>query len=209
MSNPNNQKLFAVIGAVVTWFAVIAQFVVTYRNAEGDATFAMVNLFSYFTILTNIMVAAAFTAFAFEPKRCCTILCNANTQTAILVYIIVVGAIYSLLLRGTWSPQGFQKAVDELLHTVVPLLYLFYWMYYTPKKALSYSLAYKQLIYPALYLVFTIVRGAFTGIYPYFFVDVSKLGYRSVVINSVAITMVFILLALMLIAGSRYRYRKG
>lgn len=209
MSNTNNQKLFAVIGAVVTWFAVIAQFVVTYRNAVGDATFAMVNLFSYFTILTNIVVASAFTAFAFEGKRSCAWFSNAGTQTAILVYIIVVGAIYSLLLRGTWSPQGFQKVVDELLHTAVPLLFLFYWLFYTPKKELSYSIAIKQLVYPALYLVFTLVRGTITGIYPYFFVDVSRLGYKSVAVNSVAITMVFVLLALMLIAGARYRYRKG
>ena len=197
------------IGAIVAWFAILSQFILTYTFAEGGALLASLNLFSYFTILTNIMVAAAFTAFVFESKRRCAILCNPNTQTAILVYIIVVGAIYSLMLRGTWNPQGFQQFVDELLHSVVPLLFLFYWLYYTPKKGLSYSLAYKQLVYPALYLLFTLVRGAFTGIYPYFFVDVSKLGYKSVTISSVTITMVFVLLALMLIAGSRYRYRKG
>ena len=48
------QRYLALAGAVVTWFAVISQFVTTYISVEANPLVASIGLFNYFTILTNI-----------------------------------------------------------------------------------------------------------------------------------------------------------
>ncbi|MBL7878732.1 MAG: Pr6Pr family membrane protein, partial [Chryseobacterium gambrini] len=51
----------------------------------------------------------------------------------------IVGLIYQFLLRSTWNPSGMQKLVDELLHSVIPLLVLIYWYWYENKNNLKYG----------------------------------------------------------------------
>jgi hypothetical protein len=40
------------------------------------------------------------------------------------------------LLRHLWHPQGWQFIADELLHDVMPLLFLGYWWFCVPKGTL-------------------------------------------------------------------------
>jgi len=49
---------------------------------------------------------------------------EAGVITAITVYITIVGLVYNVILRFLWKPEGLQFIVDELLHTVIPLLLL-------------------------------------------------------------------------------------
>ena len=45
----------------------------------------------------------------------------------------------------------------------------------------------KALVIPVIWVVYTLIRGAFVHQYPYDFVNVSVLGYQQVLINIVAI----------------------
>lgn len=192
-----NRNIFAFAGAVIAWFAVVAQIVTTYVGAETNSLLAALGLFNYFTILSNTIVAISFSLMSYGLKK--GLFASHAAQTAIAVYIIVVGIVYSLLLRNTWNPQGFQKVVDELLHTVVPVIYVVYWFVFTPKRIVKYSQIWLWLIFPALYLTYSLVKGAVFGNFPYPFLNASSLGWLNVILVSLLLTLFVIILSFLLV----------
>ncbi|WP_368670756.1 Pr6Pr family membrane protein [Algoriphagus sp. AGSA1] len=49
--------------------------------------------------------------------------------------------------------------VPEIFHTVVPLLFLFLWIKFVPKRSLSYKWLPMWMIYPLVYVIYTISHG--------------------------------------------------
>ncbi|MGD1318398.1 Pr6Pr family membrane protein [Chryseobacterium sp. 2R14A] len=190
------KRFFSLIFVILGWFAIIMQYTLMCNNSELALPEMTIRFFSYFTILTNIIVAYYFTLQLFRNSEKTE---NSGIITAITVYILVVGLIYQLILRSAWNPLGMQKIVDELLHSIIPFLALLYWIFIANKKNLSYKLIPKWTIYPLLYLVFILIRGSFAGFYPYPFVDVVKFGYLQVFINSLYILIFFIVLSVVFI----------
>lgn len=190
------KRFFSLIFVILGWFAIIMQYTLMCNNSELALPEMTIRFFSYFTILTNIIVAYYFTLQLFRNSEKTE---NSGIITAITVYILVVGLIYQLILRSAWNPVGMQKIVDELLHSIIPFLALLYWIFIANKKDLSYKLIPKWTIYPLLYLVFILIRGSFAGFYPYPFVDVVKFGYSQVFINSLYILIFFIVLSVVFI----------
>ncbi|WP_226391302.1 Pr6Pr family membrane protein [Penaeicola halotolerans] len=185
---------------LVCWATVIGQLILMIINRQTDLLETMVRFFSFFTILTNSLVAIYFTVRVVEkPIFLRSLLNKAGSLTAITVYILVVGMVYQVLLRSLWTPVGMQRLVDELLHTFIPAFMLFYWFFFENKAVLKFSMIGKWLLYPLTYLVFILVRGAFSDFYPYPFVQVNELGYQQVLINSFFVAVFFIFLSGLLI----------
>jgi hypothetical protein len=111
--------------------------------------------------------------------------------------------VYNAILRFLWSPEGLQKVVDELLHTVIPVLCLIFWWKYARSQKMKWNHAYVWLIYPLLYILYILVRGAVSGFYPYPFIDVTTLGYEKALINSGLIAAAFLIISFILIAIGR------
>ena len=88
--------------------------------------------------------------------------------------------------------RGLQKVVDELLHTVIPILCLIFWWNYVRSQKLVWGNAYAWLIYPLLYILCILIRGAASGFYPYPFINVVALGHEKVLINSGLLAAVFL-----------------
>ena len=193
-------KVFLIVGAVLGWFALLAQLYLTIVNNAIPVAESVVRYFSYFTILTNIIVASCFTALLLNfNKSRQGFLSGARVLAAVTVYISVVGIVYNLILRFTWQPQGLQLIVDELLHAVMPVLFIVYWLIFVPKNTLSWSDAFSWLMYPFVYLVFVLLRGSLSGFYPYPFIDVKEIGYNKVLLNSFYLLIVFLTLSLLLV----------
>ena len=110
----SSSKTFAAIAAAIGWFTLLLQLYLIFANHVASVPETIVRYFSFFTILTNILVAISFTQvylkgvnekgiFFVRPK----------TLTATVVYITVVGLIYNVILRFLWAPVGMAKLVDE------------------------------------------------------------------------------------------------
>jgi hypothetical protein len=56
-----------------------------------------------------------------------------------------------------------------------------------------------MLTYPVAYLIYLIVRGEATGLYPYFFIDVPRIGYGHALTNAALISGVFALSAVLMV----------
>jgi hypothetical protein len=84
---------------------------------------------------------------------------------------------------------------DELLHSVIPVLVIVYWFLFGRTSSLPYRQIPLWLIYPLIYLIFILIRGYFSGFYPYPFVNVTELGLQKVMINSILMTALFVVLS--------------
>jgi hypothetical protein len=203
-------RMYAAVGALLGWFALALQFyLMLVQSPAPERLETVITFFSFFTILTNILTASVFTAVAFQPKDGWgKWLCRPSVQAAAAVYIAIVGMVYQLLLRQLWNPQGAQWVADVLLHSIAPVGYVVYWLLFAPRAGLSWKDSVTWLIYPGVYLVYILARGAVSGLYPYPFVDVNVLGYGGVLARSGLLLLVFLGMGLLVLAiGRRVRAR--
>jgi len=205
-------RIYATVTATLGWFALALQgyLTVTLSIANGKTPIAGVITFvSYFTILTNLLVAVVLTFSVWAPgSRRGTFFSRATVQTGTAVNIAIVGIVYSLLLRQIWDPQGWQKLADLLLHDLIPLLYVGYWVIFVSKRSLRWKDAFWWLTYPAAYFAYTLLRGAVSGWYPYPFLNPHGIGYSRVSANAVMLLAAFLLTGLLLVAIGRWMGRK-
>ena len=197
-------RIVAFMGALIAWFALIAQFYLMMGNRVTSVPETILRFFDFFTINTNILVALCLSFIALAPNsRAGKFFSKATTVTAITVYIIIVGIVYNVILRSTWNPQGLQKIVDELLHSVTPVLFLLFWLIFVRMEDLKWKNAFPWLIYPVVYMSYALVFGAITSFYPYPFVDVSDLGYGKALTNAGLVLVIVLLLSLIMIGTGK------
>lgn len=187
---------YAGLAAILAWFAVGLQFYIPVPgNLETGRTImvSIIQIFSYFTILTTLMLAIAYSFILLSPNsKPGKFFSQTSTLTGIAVYIGVITFIYELLLRDRWDLDGLMKLADILLHTVNPILFLIFWFVFVPKQHLPWLLAIYWLMYPLIYLIFILVRGEVVGVYPYHFINAVTLGYNKVIINCLWILLAFL-----------------
>jgi len=194
-------------GAIIAWFGLGLQFSLLLQHhpytSMGEA---LVRFFSYFTILTNILVALSFTLPLLASRAVLgRFFARAAVQSGTALYITMVGVIYALLLQHLYHPQGWARLADVLVHDIVPLFYVGYWLLLASKAALRWQNAALWLLYPFAYLFYTLAHGAFTGWYPYPFINVKEFGYTRVMVNAGELTIATFMLGLLMIALARWR----
>jgi hypothetical protein len=197
-------KIMLLIITLMEWFALPAQLALHLQTVPVDLTESVVRFFSYFTILTNLLVAAFTTSRLLKTGSAKRFFSNPAVQTAITLYIVVVGLAYNIMLRQLWNAAGLQAVLHDLLHTAAPLLMLVYWWVWVDGRSLRFNHIFAWLIYPALYAVIIMLRGKAANWYPYPFLDIASLGVQKVMINSAGFVMLFLLFSLLFIfAGKR------
>ena len=198
------------IGMVMVWLTIVAQMILIIQNRAASIPETLIRFFSFFTILTNTLVALYFTTRVENVSRKpFHVLRKDSSLTAIAVFILVVGIVYQLILRPIWEPTGVQLVVDELLHTIIPLYFFIYWFISVKNTELKIRPVLSWLIYPGVYIVFILIRGHYSGYYPYPFLNVDKIGFTDVLGNSVAILGSIILLMYVLIVLGKMIKKKG
>lgn len=208
-----HRRAFAASAALLGGFGLALQlwFSIQMTLARGGTTLDGVWLYlGFYTILTNLLVAAALAAMAAGPGRGRFIrfLQRPGVQTAIAMSIIIVTLIYNLMLRQLWHPHGWLLLSDVIVHDLMPVLYLLHWWLVVPKQALRWTQALVWQSYPAAYFFYVLLRGAANGWYPYPFLDVPALGYGLVLVNALVVLLAFIVVALLLIALGRWQARR-
>jgi len=207
------RRIYVVVLACVGWFGLVLQFPLSIATSRANGmalSGAIVAYFSFFTILTNLIVALGLTCSLAAPdSRWGRFFSSTVVASGTALYITVVGAVYSLLLRRLWDPECFQKIADIILHDAVRVLYVVYWMLFVPKGGLRWKDALSWSIYPLVYLAWVLIRGAVSGRYPYPFIDVGALGYTHVLFNAVLLLASFMVAGLAMVAATRWWQARG
>jgi hypothetical protein len=156
---------YRVAAAAIGWFVIGLQYYLTVGKADGDFVLAATRLLSFFTILTNILVALAMTLpWAAPESKLGAFFSRPSVRTAIACYIILVSAVYYAILRKLWNPEGLQYLADTIEHCVAPALYIVDWLVFVPKGTLSARSVPWWLLYPVGYAAFSLLHGATTAI---------------------------------------------
>jgi len=192
--------------ATIAWDALLLQFILLLDanwDTKGPAL-ATIQFFSYFTILSNLLVALVCTfTLVRKPGRMQRFFSSARVRGAAALYIGVTGCVYFAILSALWAPTGFQWLADVSLHYAVPLMYLALWLVFTPRQTLEWSDLPRWLAFPLVYLVWALARGAWVHEYPYPFIDVDALGIARVLLNALGVTAFFAVVGLLLIGFNR------
>lgn len=196
-----------IAGFLLGWIAIIGQFILLIQNRQADIPETIIRFFSFFTILTNILVALYFTSrISIFKNTSLSKLSNSGNLTALTAFILVVGLVYQIILRSTWKPTGFQIIIDELLHSVIPLFVFLYWMKFAAKNDLIFKNIKIWFWYPVGYFLFIIIRGHFSNFYPYPFVNVTEIGYTQVFINATIVSLFFLfIMGTLIFIGNKTR----
>ncbi len=193
-------RLCAAAIALAALASLAVQFRVNWVEMGDDATTGAVlwKMARYFTILTNLAVAAALARVAWRGAWP-----GAAWPAALTVWIVAVGAVYHALLAETHHPQGIEVLSNLGFHTVVPLGVLLLWVAAAPKAPLSFMAPLIWTAYPLAYAVYAILRGLSDGIYPYFFLDPAKSGIVIVAAYVLGLGIFFVVLGTTLVAGAK------
>lgn len=154
------------------------------------------NFFSYFTNLSNIfaalvlIISAGYLAFRRKPSAVDDLI-----RCAAVIYMTVTGTVYVLLLSG--EDLGLLLPwVNVVLHYLMPLVILADWLYQPQRTKLRFKQTLWWLVFPLLYLTYSLIRGSIVSWYPYPFLDPDKVGgYGGVALYGVAILLGFFALS--------------
>jgi hypothetical protein len=167
-------RIVSILGAAIGWTALILQLVLIMDTlAEQGPLFAVWRYLGFFTILTNIWCTVLMTNAAIRPTSRNGRL--QRSELAAATAIIIVGIVYSIALRETWNPQGWDAVADHLLHDISPIVFAVFWLL-RPHGGLNWRDAALCMIWPVIYLAYALARGSIDGWYAYWFLDPSSLA---------------------------------
>ena len=194
-------RTLRIVGLVAGLTALTVQFVLTMidSTAAGRSVVgSIIFYFSFFTILTNMLVVVAYggsltaqPAFFRRP----------SVRAGIAVAIAVVAIVYWFLLRGLHDLGGLRQVCNVLLHYVAPPVYLAWWLIACADGSTRWRDVLWWLVYPFAYLAYTLARAPLAGEVPYPFLDFAANGARAVVVSGVTIAGLFAVLGVIAVAA--------
>lgn len=163
--------------------------------------------FSFFTILSNILGTLVFLAGGVAAARGRAGVPSGLWRGAAALYLVITGIVYGVALAHYDTPEVIPW-VNVVVHRVTPLVFAADWVIDPPLPAPRFPRALVWLVFPVLYLVYTLVRGASADWYPYPFLDPRAHGYARVAVGCVLVAAVFLAVAALLCwVAARLRFR--
>ncbi|WIB76490.1 Pr6Pr family membrane protein [Curtobacterium sp. MCPF17_002] len=197
----NSLRLVAVIAVVA---AILAQWLVSSKLES----YVFWNFFGYFTIQSNVFIALAFAAtlvVAAQRKRQqgvgLSVFRGAST-----VYIATTGIVYNTLLTNVDVSASVSWS-NDVLHKIMPVYAVLDWLLFSDRARLLFRHVWWFLVYPAVWLIVILIRGATDGWVPYPFLD-PGLGYGVVALYCLGVAVSIALVGILVVGMSRLRLVK-
>ena len=188
---------------LVSLLVVLAAIVAQAKTLADAHAFDATRFFAFFTIQSNLIGVAAFSwlvARGDGPRsRAIELL-----RTGAAVYLTVTFFVVIFLLSGV-DVQLQLVWVDIVLHKVFPVIVVADLILDPPRTRLVAQDIVTLLIYPLVWTLLTVVRGALDGWYPYPFLDPVHGGYAQVALTIVGVLIGFIVIAAAIIWLANWR----
>lgn len=185
-------KLF---GAVLMIMGIFSSLIIVHRLAhyvyEYNAEFSPINygrfnILSFFTVQSNIFVCIYLILMAlavFGIKKAQKIAFNPMVGALVTTYIFITGLVYCCGIPLGFTPpfqwdtahHSMQSFIQVYHHMIVPPLMVLLWLFPASDKKIPYVKCWSFTIYPLIYSIFSIIRGALfkPTFYPYPFYEPS------------------------------------
>ena len=193
------------LAAAAIVVAIGAQFMSTASGTQINPF----NFFGYFTIQGNIIAAVAFALSAIfifgkraQPRWL------SYLRALATVIMAIVGIVYNTLLADAGLEGSFNVPwSNDILHIWIPIYAVADWVLFGDRIKLPFARLWVMLIYPVIWLVVILIRGATDGWVPYPFLDPAS-GYDSVAVYALIISAITILFGYGAYAVTRIRILK-
>ena len=185
-------RIAAALIALVCWTGIAINLWNSYSHSH-DLLVTLWNVARFFTIIGNLALAVAMTGIALGRRVSPLIL------GGLTLAILLVGIVYATLLKGLHPLSGPALIADRLLHDASPILMAIYWLLFVPRGRLRWNAPWWWVTFPLLYFIYALARGQLDHRYPYPFIDVAKLGWPQVLLNSAGIAFAFIVTGFLLV----------
>lgn len=177
-------KLFGTFLMLIGIFGVLviihrlSFYVYEYDPQFSPIDYGKFNILSYFTVQSNIFVCIYLISYAlavFGSERAAKLAFNPVIGALVTTYIIVTGAVYCCGIPLGFTPpfkwdsaaHSMSSFIQVYHHMIVPPLMVILWFFPATEKKIKRSLLPLFGIYPLVYSLFSIVRGAVSD--PQFF----------------------------------------
>ena len=200
INEPTARIAFGATSVAVTFGLVLQLFLsITAGDGAGyfDATSdRIITFFSFFTVLSNIAVAATTGLLAIRLDRDSALFRTLRLDG--VVAIAVTGVVFHLTLAQLQELTGWDAVADFLLHTASPILCVLGWLVFGPRGRLSPRVVLLATIAPICWLIYALVRGANVqdrfgnDYYAYPFMNVQAHGYPVVLLNCAIVAVLFL-----------------
>jgi len=139
----------------------------------GSPEAALWAMLRYFTVIGNLFAVLVLTGIALGVRSCS----RPQMIGGVTLLMLLIGIVYTTLLRGLLELSGGARLADILLHDVMPMLVALHWLLFVRKGGLQSHDVLKWAIIPLGYFVYAVARAHFDGQYPYPFMNVAALGW--------------------------------
>ena len=127
-----------------------------------------------------------------------------------LISILVISVVYNLLLGDPTSAAYWANKPSICLHLITPILYTLYFFSTRPVRKVAVGGIQCSILLPYLYIAFIYTRHLITGDqwFPYFFLDINRIGWLGALRWIIILTGVFVLTGILFIQLGKRRARK-
>jgi hypothetical protein len=182
--------LYGIVAAAA--FTGVVMEIVTALTSD-DPGFKLVNVFSFFTIQSNLLAGLAATFLVVGPDR------RGRAFEVLfldaLLCIAVTGIVFHVALSGLRDLTAAGAVSNFLLHTLAPVGFVVAWLAVGPRPRFTKATVGLSVIYPLAWIAYTFARGAVTDWYPYPFLNVLEIGMPQALLRTGIVAVVFLVLA--------------
>jgi len=200
------QQYRAAVSIIGLMFIGVQTYLAIMNADEGQIFKTIINVFSYFTIQTNLLVVIVMGLSAYNVNSFAS---SAPWRGAITLYITLVGLVYHAVLASTHFPVGLEIWSNFALHSFIPAAVIFDWFVFSEKTTLNISHPIKWLLFPLIYCAYTLTRGSIVGWYPYPFLNHNNISYGEISQNVSVLIVIFYVFGMLMFWYSRFIKAKG
>lgn len=156
----------------------------------------LVTQYSYFTVLSAIVMTACLFFFAVGGAASTSVGARILRLEATMM-VVITGLVYNFVLADGTPKHGLSYFTNLVHHQLFPVLMPLLWLGTVPlrrSRDVRTTTVVGVMMFPLLWVVYTFIRGAHTGFYPYFFMDAGDLGLAQAMLNTAAVFGVFFVL---------------
>lgn len=211
------------VGALLLAMALLGFGLIIYRLSyyiyEYDAQYSPINygkynILSYFTVQSNFFAYVYFLCAGlsiFGVKKAEKIGFNPSVGALVTLYVLVAGVTYCAgIPMGMTPPFQWDNAyhamssfIQVYYHMIMPPVALLLWLFPFRKEKIGKKTVLLSGVYPLVYSVFSIIRGAYSDptYYPYPFYNPAFIWQTFMGDKPLNLLVAYLLIAVLLVFG--------
>lgn len=208
-NNKIAQIVYRTIYITLGFIGIIGSFGYFNRSFNQDFYVMYTNLSNYFCIGVTLYLLINNIRNKDENKI--------STSMSIIrfisvIMILVTFFVYNILLSKDKTISDYFFSISNLImHLILPLMFLVDWILFNNHNNAKWYYPFLSTILPLIYVAFILIRALILGnsysgtLYPYFFLNVERLGLGGVTLWVIILVVFFVALGYILFMFDRFK----